>query len=200
MHTLSDFVLHGTNRRHALVRDGLLVLAASMLVAVCAKVQVPGPIPMTLQTFAVVLVGAMLGSKHGAAAILAYLLEGAAGLPVFAGPVAGPAYFAGPTAGYLLGFVVAAWVVGKLAEHGWDRRFFAALGVFALGHVLVLALGFAWLAAQAGAQAAFITGVWVFLPGAAVKTLLAAVALPVAWKRVRSLDRSDDVAWFHRPS
>lgn len=194
MQTLSDFVLHGATRRHVLVRDGLLVLAASMLIAVCAKVQVPGPVPMTLQTFAVVLVGATLGARRGAVALLAYLLEGAAGLPVFAGPVAGLTYFAGPTAGYLLGFVVAAWVVGCLAERGWDRRFFTALCIFALGHALILALGSAWLALQVGVQAAFREGLWVFLPGAAVKTLLAAVTLPAAWKCVRSLAHSDGTA------
>lgn len=192
MHTLSDIALPGVARRHVLVRDGLLVLAASMLIAVCAKVQVPGPVPMTLQTLAVVLVGSTLGARRGAVALLAYLLEGAVGLPVFAGPVAGLAYFAGPTAGYLLGFVAAAWVVGSLAERGWDRRFFAALCVFALGHALILAMGSAWLALQVGVQVAFREGVWVFLPGAAVKTLLAAVALPAAWKCVRVLDRSDD--------
>ena len=194
MDTLSDLVFHGASRRHVLVRDGLLVLAASMLIAVCAKVQVPGPVPMTLQTFAVVLVGATLGASRGAVALLAYLLEGAAGLPVFAGPVAGLAYFAGPTAGYLLGFVAAAWVVGSLAERGWDRRFLMALWVFAVGHALILALGSAWLALQVGVQVAFREGLWVFLPGAAVKILLAAGTLPVAWKCVRSLDHSDDVA------
>ena len=194
MQTLSDLVFHSATRRRVLVRDGLLVLAASMLIAVCAKVQIPGPVPMTMQTFAVVLVGATLGARLGAAALLAYLLEGAAGLPVFAGPVAGVAYFAGPTAGYLFSYVPAAWVVGSLAERGWDRRFVAALGVFALGHALILVLGSAWLSLYVGVQVAFREGLWVFLPGAAVKILLAAVALPTAWKCVRRLDHSDDVA------
>ncbi len=97
------------------LRDLFLIVGGSLFVALCAKIQVwTMPVPMTLQTVAVVLVGASLGPRRGCAALVAYLIEGAGGLPVFAGPVAGAAYFAGPTGGYLLSFPAAAYVVGLL--------------------------------------------------------------------------------------
>jgi biotin transport system substrate-specific component len=98
--------------------DASLIVGASLLVALMAQVSVPlpfSPVPITGQTFAVLLVGAALGAKRGSASLLLYLLEGAAGLPVFAGGGAGPATFLGPTGGYLIGFVAAAWLVGALA-------------------------------------------------------------------------------------
>jgi biotin transport system substrate-specific component len=194
MRTLGDTVLGGVLRRDAFVRDGLLVLAGSLLVAVCARIQVPGVVPTTLQTLAVVLVGASLGSRRGALAMVAYLLEGVAGLPVFALPAAGPGYLAGPTAGYLIGFVAAAFVVGLLAERGWDRRFATAVCAFGVGHVLILTIGYSWLSLHLGTTAAFATGVVAFLPGAAVKTVAAAAVLPTCWRVVRRVEARGDGA------
>jgi len=195
MRTFGDLLSPGAVGRLALVRDGVLILAGTMLVAVCAKIQIPGTgtVPITLQTFAVVLVGATLGARRGALSLSAYLFEGAVGMPVFAGPIAGAAYFAGPTTGYLVGFVLAAFVVGRLAERGWDRRFAAAICMFAVGHLLILALGGMWLAGQVGLRLAITHGVLVFLPGAAWKMTLAAALLPSAWKCVHGLDRSGGI-------
>ncbi|MFQ5411618.1 MAG: biotin transporter BioY [Phycisphaerae bacterium] len=174
-----------TPRRDALLRDGLLILAGSMLVAIGAKIQIPGPIPTTMQTFAVLLIGATLGSRRGALVLVAYLLEGAAGLPVFAGLAAGPAYFAGPTMGYLLGFVLAAYVVGRMVERRRKARLFGSVGIFMAGHALILACGFAWMAVPAGPTVAWVTGVAPFAAGAVLKSLLAAAALPTSRRFVR---------------
>ncbi|MBN2561884.1 MAG: biotin transporter BioY [Phycisphaerae bacterium] len=187
MRTFGDLVCPDVVRRGVLIRDSALVLAGSMLVALCAKIQVPmAPVPITLQTFAVLLVGAALGSRRGALALVAYLLEGAGGLPVFAGPSPGLMSFAGPTAGYLLAFPIAAFVVGYLAERGWDRRFTTAIAAMGVGQVIILALGFGWLAMFVGAKAAYATGVAVFVPGDVLKILLAATALPAAWRLARN--------------
>ncbi|MFQ5412540.1 MAG: biotin transporter BioY, partial [Phycisphaerae bacterium] len=150
-----------------------------------AKIQIPGPIPMTMQTFAVVMVGATLGSRRGLLAMVAYLLEGAAGLPVFAGIVAGPAYFAGPTTGYLLGFVLAAYVVGRWTEADRKRSIVHTLGILMTGHTVILACGFAWLLLPVGPSVAVATGVVPFLIGAVLKSLLAAAALPACRKWIR---------------
>ncbi len=192
MRTFGDTVFGATVRRDAIVRDGLLILAGSLLVAVCARIQVPGVVPMTLQTLAVVLVGAALGSRRGALAMGAYLLEGAAGLPVFALPAAGPGYLAGPTAGYLLGFVAAAFVVGRMAERGWDRRFATAVGTFGVGHLVILAVGYVWLSMYLGTTAALADGVVKFLPGAVMKTIAAAAVLPTCWRLVRRVEAHGD--------
>jgi biotin transport system substrate-specific component len=192
---MADRVFVASARRDALVRDALLVLAGSLLVAVCAKIQAPGPVPFTMQTFAVCLVAAALGARRGAAALIAYLMEGWAGLPVFALPLAGPAYFAGDTTGYLIGFVFAAYVIGSLAARGWDRRFLPACAAFVLGHAIILLTGWLWLtlARPLGAADAFAIGVWPHLPSAVLKSALAALALPGAW-RLLNAARFDPVA------
>ena len=194
MHPLGDVIFTGSTRRDMLVRDGLLIVAGSLLVAVCARIQVPGPVPTTLQTFAVVLVGATLGSKRGALALTAYLLEGVAGVPVFARAEAGPFYFLGPTTGYLVGFVVAAFVAGRLSELGWDRRFGKAVLAFSAAHSIILVLGFCWLTLFMAPRAAFVVGIWAFVPGAVLKSLLAATALPAGWKLLRRFE-PDGASW-----
>ncbi len=190
MRTFGDLVYPSAVRNAALVRDGLLVLSGSLLVAICAKIQVPAaPVPVTMQTFAVLLVGAALGGKRGGLALVAYLLEGAAGLPVFAGPVAGAAYLVGPTGGYLFAFPLAAFVVGTLAERGWDRRLGTALLAMAIGMLMILTVGATWLAVFLGMSEAFRVGLVAFLPAGFLKVLLAAIALPVAWRGVQRLER-----------
>lgn len=186
MRTIADFLRPARSETHQLLREIFLVLGGSLFVALCAKIQLPiGPVPMTLQSFAVVVVGAVLGSRRGAAAMVAYLLEGAAGLPVFAGPAAGMMYLVGPTGGYLLGFVAAAYLVGLLAERGWDKRIPSALAAFAIGQAAILAMGFLWLSFFVGAKSAFATGVAPFLAyDVTLKTVLAAITLPTAWRFV----------------
>jgi len=193
--TLSDLIRPAMGARHAtLLRDFILVIAGSLIVAVCAKLQAPSwPVPVTLQPFAVLLVGAALGSRRGSLAILAYLAEGASGLPVFAtAPFGGAAYLLGPTAGYLFGFVPAAFVVGLLAERQWDRRFVSTLAAMAIGQSIILACGFAWMAVGIGAKTAFATGVAPFIVGDCLKIALAAVALPGAWRILRMMSASTE--------
>lgn len=171
--------------------DLALVLGASLFVALMAQARVNlpfSPVPITGQTFAVLLVGAALGSKRGAASLLAYLAEGLAGLPVFAGGTAGPAVVFGPTGGYLAGFVAAAWLVGWLAERGLDRKIPGALLIFLAGDALIFACGLAVLAIFVGLPNVLAAGLWPFLPGDAIKIGLAALALPAAWRIVRALE------------
>lgn len=190
--TILDRYTTGMTGAESLMRDALFVVGASVLLALSAHVQIPGPLPLTLQTFVVVLVAAALGSKRGTAAVLAYLAEGAAGLPVFAHGTAGIAYFAGPTAGYLVGFVAAAWVVGRLAERGWDRRFSTAVVTFLLGHLLILTIGFVWRTAFVGPVIAAADGFVKTLPGMLIKTVLAAMVLPLAWRVVGRPESASD--------
>jgi biotin transport system substrate-specific component len=170
-------------------RSAALVVGFSLLTALAAQVVVPlpwTPVPLTGQTFAVLLTGALLGSRMGALAMLAYLAEGALGLPFFRGGAGGAAHFAGPTAGYLFAFPVAAYVTGYLAERGWDRRFLTAAAAMALGSVLILACGWAWLTLfYRTAAEAFAAGVLPFLVGDVVKIALAAAALPAGWEILR---------------
>jgi biotin transport system substrate-specific component len=170
-------------------RSALLVLGFSLLTAAAAQVVVPlpfTPVPLTGQTFAVLLTGALLGPRLGALAMLAYLLEGAAGLPFFRGGAGGVGHFSGATAGYLLAFPAAAYVTGVLAERGWDRRFLTAAAAMALGSFVILAGGWAWLALMfKGGAEAFRLGVAPFLPGDVVKVALAAAALPAGWALLR---------------
>ena len=135
----------------ALLRAALLVAAGAAALAVSAKIQIPHfPVPATLQTFAVLVLGMLAGPKIAAAAVVFYLAQGAAGIPVFAGPVAGPAYFAGPTAGFLLGFLPAAVLAGCCARRGMGAKLHAALAAVLLADAVVFACGIAWLAVFLG--------------------------------------------------
>lgn len=179
-------LLRPTMRRSALLYDAALVLGASLVIALSAQVaiQLPfSPVPITGQTMAVLLVGALLGSRRGALAVLAYIAEGLAGLPVFAGGAAGLTRLFGPTGGYLVGFVAAAFLVGWLAERGWDRRFGTTLAAMTLGNLVIYGVGAVWLAVfVGGVSRAWSLGVVPFLPGDAIKIVLAAVLLPGGWK------------------
>lgn len=172
-------------------RSALLVVGFSLLTAAAAQVVVPlpgTPVPLTGQTFAVLLTGALLGPRLGALAMLAYLAEGAAGLPFFRAGAGGVGHLAGPTAGYLFAFPVAAYVTGYFAERGWDRRFLTAAAAMALGSLVILAGGWAWLTLMTGSAAqAFRMGVGWFLVGDVVKVSLAAAALPAGWALLRRL-------------
>ena len=126
-----------------ILRGFALALGGSLLLAVSAKVQVPFyPVPMTMQTLVVLLIGAALGARLAAASVALYLIEGLAGLPVFAGAVAGPLYMAGPTGGFLVGFLAAAALIGFVADRRWDRSWIRLLGSLSLGHAVVFVFGF----------------------------------------------------------
>lgn len=172
------------------VRSLALVVAFSLLTALAAQLAIPipgTPVPITGQTFAVLLTGALLGSRLGALAMIAYLIEGAIGLPFFAAGGSGLArLFASPTSGYLLSYPLAAFVTGFAAERGWDKRFMTASVAIALGSIVVLACGWSWMALLTGSpMGALMTSVVPFIPGDIVKIALAAVALPSGWAILR---------------
>ena len=178
--------------RNALLTDIALIVVGSLLVALLAQFSVPlpfTPVPITGQTFAVLIVGAVLGAKRGAASLILYVIEGVAGLPFFAGAESGLVKLFGPTGGYLVGFVAAAFVVGWLAERGLDRNWRTALMPFLAGEIIIFLLGVSWLAFFIGADKALAGGLWPFIPGDAIKMILAAVALPSAWILVKTVDR-----------
>ena len=168
-----------------LLENALLLFAASLLTGLAAQVAIPlpfTPVPVTGQTFAVLLTGAALGARRGFLAQLLYLAQGASGLPVFAGGAAGAAYLLGPSGGYLVAFPLAAAVTGFLAERAWDRRFLTMLGVMLLGSTVIFALGAAGLVRFVPRSQVLAAGVLPFLPGDLVKSALAALALPGAWR------------------
>ncbi len=174
----------------SLARKAFLVIAGSALIAISAQIAVPmWPVPMTLQTLAVLLIALSYGARLGSATVLAYLAEGAAGLPVFAKGGAGLAYMAGPTGGYLAGFLLAAALVGWLAEHGWTRSPLRTALAMAAGNLALYLPGLYWLKSATGMAwaKAWAVGAAPFLAGDALKLLIAALLLPGAWALVRRL-------------
>ncbi|MEM7425984.1 MAG: biotin transporter BioY [Pseudomonadota bacterium] len=172
-----------------LVRNIVLALAGSVLLAIAAKVQIPlapaslFPVPVTMQTFVVLSLGAAYGWRLAAATLLLYLSEGAIGLPVFA-EGGGMAYLLGPTAGYLFGFLVAAIAMGWLAERGVDRSPAKMFPAMLFGNFLIYVLGLIWLASFIGMDKAVVAGLQPFVFGDLLKCALAAILFPVAWKFV----------------
>jgi biotin transport system substrate-specific component len=172
------------------IRDLLLVAGGALLTAIAAQVAFRVPwtdVPYTFQTGAVLLAGTALGSWRGGASMLVYVLAGAVGLPAFAGGrsgLEGPAGGITPTLGYLVGFVVAALVVGWLAERRWDRSPLRAAGLMLLGSIVIYAVGVPVLAVVLGLP--LLTAVWegavVFVPWDLAKVALAAGLLPLAWR------------------
>lgn len=185
--TLADAALP----RSGALSNLALIVGASLVTALAARIEIPvpwSPVPITGQTFAVLLCGAVLGARRAFFAQALYLLEGAAGLPVFSGGAGGAAMLAAPTAGYLVSFPLAAAFVGMLAGRGWDRRFMTMLAAMLLGSVIIFAFGLAWLSRFAPDGRLLAMGLIPFLPGDLVKAALAALAFPGAW---RALGRRD---------
>jgi biotin transport system substrate-specific component len=183
--TLTTRILPTVNQK---ISDLMFISAGALLVALLAQVRIPlpfTPVPLTGQTFAVLLVGAALGSRRGGASLGLYLALGALGLPFFAGGASGLAYMTGPTLGYLVGFVAAAYITGLLAEHGLERDLRTSLLPFLAGTVVIYIFGAGWLTLSLGIQKAVLLGVIPFLIGDAIKIVLAGLALPAAWKLVR---------------
>jgi biotin transport system substrate-specific component len=170
-----------------------LTLAGAMVFGVClltlsAKTQVPfWPVPMTLQTLVVLMLAMAYGPALGVGTVAAYLLAGAAGLPVFAGTPErgiGLVYMMGPTGGFLLGFVLAAWLAGMLAARGWDRSFRKCAAAMLAGHVVIFLAGLAWLATLVGAAKAIEVGLLPFLAASLVKIGLGAALMPLIWRAI----------------
>lgn len=165
-------------------RSVSLVFVFSLLTALAAQIVIPvGPVPITAQTFAVLLTGALLGSRLGAMAMIVYLLEGASGLPFFYGGHGGLTHLLGPTGGYLVAFPAAAFITGAFAENGWDKRFLTAVAAMAAGSLLIMVAGWAWFSfvTNTSPGAAFKLSIAPFLVGDVIKILLAAAVLPSGW-------------------
>jgi biotin transport system substrate-specific component len=173
----------------AAVRGAILALLGTALLIVSAKIQVPfWPVPMTLQSMVVLLIGAAYGWRLGAATLMLYLAEGAIGLPVFAGTSErgiGLAYMMGPTGGFLIGFALAAAATGYLAERGWDRSLPRVVAMMVLGHIVLFLPGLAWLASIMGWEQAWAVGVAPFVAGTVVKTALAVALAQAGWTFLR---------------
>jgi biotin transport system substrate-specific component len=191
--------------RSGLLADALLIVLGAGLVAACAQISFSlpfTPVPITGQTFAVVLVGASLGVIRGAASLTLYLLAGIAGLHVYADGGHGWTQVTGATGGYLLGFVLAAALTGWLAEQRhWDRRFSSSIAAMLTGNVVIYLFGVPWLAAVLGSGGSWLSledalefGLYPFVPGDIFKLYLAAAVLPAAWKVVEHVSPKDDDA------
>ncbi len=185
--TLVDALLP---QHRSLLLDAVLVVVFSAFVALTAQVSLPLlPVPLTLQTLGVLFTGAVLGSKRGTLALLLYVAEGAIGLPVFAGGLSGIGVLIGPTGGYLVGFIVAAGVVGLLAERGWDRRLIGAALAMVVGNLVIYAFGVAWLTVVLGdLRTALVQGMLIFIIGDLIKIVIAALALPGGWALAKRRD------------
>ncbi len=186
--TLLDTLLPASDSTSARwTRNALVVLAGSVLLTLSAKASIAFyPVPMTLQTLVVLTLGMVLGPRLGAAAVLAYLAQGAMGLPVFAGTPEkgiGLAYMLGTTGGYLLGFVVAAFATGWLAERRWDRNVLTTIAAMVIGNAIIYAFGLVWLGSVVGWDKPVLAwGMTPFLLGDLAKILIAAALLPTLWK------------------
>jgi len=196
---VSTFALAASNavmgpsrsRAHAIARRAILVISGTLLVAGAAQISIPlpfTPVPLTGQTFAVLLVGASLGAMDGLLSLALYVLVGAVGAPFFAGGASGWSILSGATGGYLIGFVLAAALVGKLAERGWDRSFSSSVAAFLTGSVVIYVAGILWLAnaldASPISQEVLIAGLYPFIIGDLIKLYAASALLPSAWKLV----------------
>lgn len=175
--------------RVGLSTDAVLVLGGAALVAASAQLAVPlpfTPVPLSGQTFAVLLVGAALGAARGVASLGVYLVAGLAGAPVYADGGSGVAALASASGGYIVGFVLAAGLVGRLAERRWDRKVSSAVAAMVAGNLVIYAAGLAWLAVVLGTGAArtLELGLYPFIPGDILKIALAAAVLPAAWRVV----------------
>lgn len=184
---LADLIPAESSRARAIARDVTLVVAVAALTALAAQVRVPlpfSPVPVTGQTFAVLLGAAALGPVRGAAAQALYVAVGLIGVPVFAEGASGVQVLFGATGGYLIGFVLSGAVVGALARRGMDRGVLGTVLAYVAGSLVIYAIGMPWLAVVAGvdAGAAFAMGVAPFLIGDAIKAVLAGALLPSAWR------------------
>jgi biotin transport system substrate-specific component len=184
--TLADVALP----RAGALQNLLLIVAASLVTAVAAQLQIHlpwTPVPLTGQTFAVMLTGAVLGWRRAFLAQVLYLAEGAAGLPVFAGGASGVAEMLGPSGGYLMSFPLAAATTGWLCERGWDRHAVTMLVAMLAASGVVFAFGLAWLARFVHGSHLLTAGLLPFIPGDVLKATLAALAFPAVWKRVGAM-------------
>jgi biotin transport system substrate-specific component len=184
--TIADFLVPISvgERVNARVRDAVLILIGVAIVAICAQIYIPiKPVPFTGQTFGALVVGGALGFRRGGLSLGLYLLLGAVGLPIFAQANSGLDVVRGTSGGYLVGFVLAAAVVGRLAELGWDRHIAGSIGAMLIGSALIYAVGLPWLSVVGGfsVQDTIAYGLTPFIGWDATKLAVAAGVFPAAW-------------------
>jgi biotin transporter BioY len=184
--TLIDVILPKIeNKNLLLLKDFILVLSFAILTGICAKLKVEiGVVPITMQTFAVLLSGALLGAKRGVISQVIYLLMGLAGLPWFSRG-GGMAYIFSPTFGYIVGFVFAAFLIGWLVEKGFDRKIKTAILAMFIGNIVIYIPGIFWLTRFFDLEKALAIGLYPFLVGDFLKLILAGLILPFCWQFVK---------------
>jgi biotin transporter BioY len=179
-------ILRPTQKTKALIYDLILIVGASLFISLSnfiIRIPIGGtPVPITGQTFSVLFLAALLGSKRGAAAVLLYLVFGLAGLPFYSGGL-----ILGPTGGYLLGFALAAFVVGFLAEQGLDRKHHTMVAALVIGNIVLYIPGLIWLSFYTD-KSAFTLGLFPYIPGDILKIALASALLPAGWKLIRKIE------------
>ena len=189
--TLTDVMLDSLIKSSAptsALTKAALVILGSLLLALSAQFKIPlYPVPITGQTLVVLLIGMTYGPRLGGITMAAYLFEGALGLPVFAGGAAGTAVLMGPTGGYLFGFLLAGMATGYLAERGMGRTAVSTIAAMIIGNFVIYACGALWLSNFIGLGQAIVAGVLPFLYGDALKLLIAAGLMPLAWRAVKSI-------------
>jgi len=187
--SMLDFTVPKTNT----AIDAVAIFLGSLFLVLGAKVSIPlpfTPVPITGQTFSVLVIGSMLGSTRAPLSVLLYVAYGIFGFPVFAENSSGVSILMGATGGYILGFVLAAYVIGKLSEKGWDRTAGKSLLAMTIGHALIFAIGLLWLIPFVGASQVLAKGFYPFILGSIVKTLLAGTTASVGWTALKKIKGS----------
>jgi len=184
--TLIDLIIPGIESKVLVIaKDVFLIFSLAFLTAVSAKLKLEiGPVPVTMQTFVVLLSGALLGARRGALAQITYLLFGLAGFPWFSRG-GGIQYIFSPTFGYIIGFVLAAFLVGFFCQRGWDRNLRTAILAILIGNVVLYIPGLLWLAKFVGVEKILAIGFYPFILGDLVKIFLAGSVLPMGWKLIK---------------
>jgi biotin transport system substrate-specific component len=181
-------------KKEALLYDFVLIIGASIFIAVSAQIafNVPfSPVPVTGQTFAVILTGALLGSRRGSLAVITYLFEGISGLPVFAHAQFGLIHLFGPTGGYLIGFIPAAFICGFLVENGWGKTFLSSTGIMFVGTIVIFISGLTWLKIFVGNENIWVMGFYPYLTGAVIKIVLAASIYRLSWQVIDKYSKNE---------
>jgi biotin transport system substrate-specific component len=180
--TVAD-LLRPSEKSRAGIYDLILIFAGLIFIGLSAQLAIGFPVPITGQTFAVLMIGALYGARLGSMCLVSYILAGAVGVPVFSNFGSGVLFLSGPTGGFLFGFIAAAYVVGLLAERGWDRRVWTTILAMVLGNLVLYAFGLLWLFCLMGFNTKVLAmGLYPFIPGDILKIALAAALLPSGWK------------------
>jgi len=180
--TVAD-LLRPCEKSRAGLYDLVLIFAGVVFIGLSAQLSIGFPVPFTGQTFAVLMIGALYGSRLGSMCLVSYVLAGAAGVPLFSNFGSGVLFLSGPTGGYLIGFIAAAYVVGLLAERGWDRRVWTTVLAMIFGNLVLYTFGLLWLFCLIGfSTKVLVVGLYPFIVGDLLKIALAAILLPSGWK------------------